>query len=746
MTTADFLLEVGVEELPHGYIDAAREALATAVEKKLNGLGLSHTSLRAYSTPRRLALIVKKLATQQSDSRLLKKGPPLVAAFKDGILTPAGKGFITSVGVTSPPNPQDLPSSPPEVGLFKKEEKGKNFLYHASEVKGQSTETLLKNLLPSLLSSLPFPKAMRWADLDVPFYRPLRWLVCLLGDRVIGFEMAGIRAHHTSWGHRQLGEKKPFPVTAANYVATLKEQGVIVDPEARQSLILQQLQAIEKDTGCLAHSKERVLREVTNLVEWPYLVCCQFDETFLKVPQEVLISEMVEHQMYFPLLKEQGTLANLFVVTANIKNKSNVKSGNVKVLTSRFRDGAFLYQEDLKLGLTALGERLSKVTYQQALGSYKDKVERMLKLGAYLGAKKPPEVKQSVLEAISKCKNDLTSNMVGEFPHLQGIMGAYYAKGEGLPLEVSDAISEHYLPTSAGGRLPKSEIGALTALADKWDTLLGSFSVGLIPTGSHDPYALRRLAFGIIRILIERQIPLSLRGLVDEALPRYRGFLTNNSNGRDSTYFKSEQDYKKAILDFIANRVASHFKEEGFAADVIEAGVTEGMDDIYSTYLAAKSIEELKQKPFFKDLTQILKRVKNILKKEDLVEEPSAHGEPSAHLSDHLPRKWSDGEPSPRLRSGTGGEPSPELFQLIEEKNLFAFYRDKKSPIKALLNDKKFTEAFTEFAKCSSILEIFFDNVMVKVENKEVRMNRLKLLKSIDGLIDKVLDFSKLVS
>lgn len=739
MAIANFLFEIGTEELPHNYVDEARVALIDVVKTKLQELQLSYTSFKGYSTPRRLALIIENLQTKQKSRQHLKRGPLLSMVFKDGQITPAGKGFMNFVGITALPDLKDIPSNEVKEGLFKKKEKGKVFLYHSTWVTGQSTKTLLTENLPIILKTLPFPKSMRWSDLHVAFYRPIKWLVCLLGDEIIPLSLAGIVAEKFSQGHRQFSSEKKISVNANNYLKILKDNGVVVDHNERKNLILQQLEKIEQKLGCMAISKEKVLSEVNNLVEWPHLICCEFQKDFLKIPQEVLISEMVKHQMYFPLIhthsskndslsidsslnSDEKPLANLFVVISNIEKENNVKKGNLKVLTSRFRDGAFLYKEDLDLGLTAMGEKLIKVTYQKDLGSYADKIKRMEKLSTFLSRTRTKSVKEDTLKAITLCKNDLTSNMVGEFPHLQGIMGEYYSKAEGHSKRVSRAIRDHYLPTSSGGNLPQDEVGVLIALADKWDTILGCFAVRLFPTKSNDPYALRRQAFGIIRIVIEKKLFLSLKEMLAFAIPEYRYFVVNHFSEEigGKRNGNIEKSYQEKILQFFVHRLKSFLKEKKIDPDVIEASVSEDIDDVYLTYLTAEAIIELKEKPLFKNFIRVFKRVKNILKKEKI--ENISKSEDSSDLA-----------------------VSPDLFEIEEEKKLFAFYQNKKKGIEKKLANRQFVSAFTDFAEFNDVLAVFFDNVLVNVEDKKIKNNRLKLLISIDYLMKNVLDFSKLI-
>ena len=714
METADFLLEIGVEELPHGYLDGSRNSLQLAFEKKLTHLTLGYESIEAYSTPRRLTLFIKGLDKKQKDHQIYRKGPLSAAAFKDGNITSVGEGFFRSCGVSDFPKLENILEKKVLAGVFCQEDHGKVFLYHASKKKSEHTGVLLEQFLPEILKSLPFPKSMRWADLEVAFYRPVKWLLCLLGKEIIPFEFARIVAGNKSFGHRQLSPKAGFFVTTENYIETLEDKGVFLDQERRKEKILHQIENLEKETASLVTPafKKKLLPKVTNLVEYPHAVCCEFDEEFLNLPEEVLISEMVEHQLYFPLHKKDDSLSNQFIVIANINNTLNVKKGNEKVLVSRLRDGKFLYEQDLEIGLSVMGEKLKTITYQKDLGSYADKVARTKSLAKFLcrsqnldKSEAPSAYEPGVLKVISLCKNDLASNMVYEFPTLQGIMGGYYAREEGLSLEESAAIPEHYLPTSPNGKLPSGKLSSMVALTDKWETIFSCFSIGIIPTGSHDPYALRRMAFGIIRIIIENKMFFSLKKFLKKKTNIYQDFL---NRGR---HFESEDLYRAAILHFITNRTKSHFKEYNFSPDVIEASVGKEVDDIYVSFMKASSVTKLKEQPFFTECTEMIKRIKNILREEKVL-----------------------------------GSPSPELFEKSAEKDLYDFYQKIKNNIESHINNNEFSKAFLEFKEISQVLGNFFDNVLVNVENKAVRLNRLRLLNLINKLVGNVLDFDKLIT
>ena len=710
MKREHFLLEVGVEELPHGYVNKAREALRFAFEKKLKELKLNYDSLKTHSTPRRLVVFIQNLEKEQKDNQIIKKGPLISVAFKDGEITAVGEGFLRSAHLEKYPKLKEIPKGKPPEGLFQQEENGKVFLYHTTIKKGQSTNALLKKSIPEILTSLPFPKSMRWANLDVLFYRPLRWLVCLLGEEIIPFELAGVVANNKSFGHRQLSPKDGFEVTIENHNKILESNGVILDQDKRKEKILSQLKKIELETNCFVtpEFKNKLLSKVSNLVEFPHLVCCRFDETFLKIPHEVLISEMVEHQMYFPLHQKDDTLSNQFIVTANIDSSDNVKKGNEKVLTSRLRDGKFLYEQDLEMGLNAMGEKLDKITYQKDLGSYTEKVERTKLLARYICKQQHlnSSMEESVLISISLCKNDLASNMVYEFPNLQGTMGGYYAKAEGVSLEESQSIPEHHRPISPTGELPSTKLSSVVALADKFETILGCFSIGITPTGSQDPYGLRRMAFGIIRIVIENKMFFSLKTLLDEKVDIYQHFIKNIGG------FKSKKEYHQTIIYFFTNRVKSHFKECGFPSDVVESSIIGEVNDIYSSYIKAETLTQFKKKSFLRELTQTVKRIKHILKKEEI-----------------------------------SGEPSTELFKKREEENLYQFHQKIKDIFYSHLKNKEFTEAmcFLEQKKFAQVLADFFDNVLVNVKDENLRLNRLRLLNLVDRLIGNVFDFEKLI-
>ncbi|MEI8301427.1 MAG: glycine--tRNA ligase subunit beta, partial [Chlamydiota bacterium] len=522
----DFLLEIGSEELPAGAIAAATLSLKRLLETLFKEHDLTFTKISTYGTPRRLTAIVKGLQEGTEDSSLEKKGPPISTAFDaNGLLSEQGLGFLKTMHL-------------PEISLKEvREHKSSNiviksvkdveYLFVNYVEKGISVRSLLQKELPSLILQIHFPKKMRWADLDIAYARPLQWIVALYGEEVVPFELGNISSGNTSHGHAQL-DKKTFQVkNVDHYLTSLKNHHVMLDPEERKSSIKEQLATIEKTLEAKALEVSKVLEEVINLSEWPMLTYAYFDPKFLKAPEDVLISEMVSHQRYFPL-KKQDRLLNAFVITADNTPSPMILKGNEKVLSARLSDGVFLFEEDIKTPLERFNQKLKSITFQKDLGSIFDKVERIIKhahvLQTILKIGNPAIVDRAAL----LCKADLSSLLVGEFPELQGIIGRDYALIHKENPEVAEAIKEHWLPRFEADLLPQTPTGIILSLADKCDNLIGYFSVGLKPSSSSDPYALRRQTLGILKILLEHKLSINLPRLFEKLASHFSHKIENS--------------------------------------------------------------------------------------------------------------------------------------------------------------------------------------------------------------------------
>lgn len=584
--TADFLLEIGSEELPATFVPVGRQSLERTLTKLLKDEDLAFTKVTTFGTPRRLSILVKDLLEGTPEVTLEKKGPPESIAFdSSGDLTQQGLGFLKSLGFE---------------GMNDQITRKDGYLYATVTEPGKSTAAILSDKLPSLIEGLYFPKKMRWGQLEIEYARPLHWIVALHGKKIVPFRVGNITSDRQSMGHSQ-HNKKPFPIkAAADYVATLKKFKIYVDVLERKLHIAKQLEELEIDLGVQALETTRVLKEVLHLAEWPELTIGTFDKKFLTAPKEVLISEMVEHQRYFPLADRNGKLVNQFIITADNYPNDLIVEGNQKVLSARLSDGVFLYEQDLKVSLTEQNEKLKSVVLHKELGSMYDKVDRLKSLSLTLCDLLDGD-KEKVIQAATFAKADLASELVGEFPNLQGVIGKHYALHEGMDEEAALAIEEHWLPKAEGGDLPTTLTGVILALADKIDNLVCYFRVGLKPTSSSDPYALRRQTLGLVRILVDHAISLDL-----------------------SQFFNEE------VLAFVTARAKTVFEDHGFKKDEIEASLQGSCTNPYDQSARLHALHNFRKAPHFKELLEVYKRARGQLESneaqqinESLLAEPS---------------------------------------------------------------------------------------------------------------------------
>ncbi|MCB1080761.1 MAG: glycine--tRNA ligase subunit beta [Chlamydiia bacterium] len=672
----DFLLEIGSEELPATFVPIGCQNLKNGITKLLENL--SYDSLTIYGTPRRLAVLVKGLVQGTTDKTVTRKGPPVNTAFdSQGNVTKQGEGFFKSLGFETP---QTLAEVKKGETLYIQEIKGSDYLMADIEEKGVSTLRMLSESLPSLIANLNFPKKMRWSTIETTYARPLQWFVALFGSKVIPFELARLSSGRMSRGHAQLCDQ-PFPIeNASDYVEKCLENFVAVSIEDRKKSILDQLSKIERETGNTAIEKEKVLPQVLYLSEWPKLTYASFDENFLSVPQEVLTSEMVEHQKYFPLINPKGSLASLFVITADNTPNETIKKGNQNVLSARLSDGVFLYQEDLKTSLDAFAKKLETIIFQKDLGSVAEKVMRVKHLTLTLSQLLALGEEKLALRAAALCKADLATELVQEFTDLQGTIGKHYALHQKENPEVALAIEEHYLPKFEGDALPTTPVGTLLSLADKLDNLISYFKVGLKPTSSSDPYALRRQTIGVIKILIEKELSLNLELLI-----------------------KDEE-----LLDFITTRAKGVLEEYGFQKDEIEASLQGKCTNPFDQYLKTKALHEFRQSEHFGSLFEVYKRAKGQIGKEK----------------------------KQTLK--------PNLFQEPAEKTLYESLSSLEKPLKAVLSQKNYQGAFEHLAKLQPPLATLFDEVKILSDEPQIRSNRIALLQEVFSHFSLLLDFGKI--
>ena len=669
----DLLFEVGVEELPAGEAAGALEAFSRLAAEKLGLARLSFAELVVLGTPRRLVLTVRGLATRQPDLVERLSGPPVTGGEK------AKAGFARKHGV----EPEALVEEDGRLVLHKK-------------TAGAPARDILPGLLRDLCAAVPWRKAMRWADVADRFGRPVSWLVALLDSEVLALEFGGVRAGQNTRGHRFLAPA-PIPVGSIDdYRRALETAHVIVDPPARRERVRQELSRAAGDAGLRVRADEALLDEVTWLVEEPVAIPGEFPEAYLGIPEPVIVSAMRNHQRYFALERADGRLANGFVAIAGtrVRDPAIVRRGFERVLCARLQDARFFLDADLKVPLARRTEQLRDVVFQKQVGTVYEKVERVTALCIQLGLRgwcDPDLVKRSA----RIYKADLVTHMVGEFPELQGVMGREYALREGEPQEVADAVRDSYLPRSAKDDLPATSSGAVLSIADRLDTLVGCFAAGLAPTGAADPYALRRAAIGLVRILLDRGWRVPLGELVGLAAARYAGRC-------DAAV--------PAVCEFVIGRFRGVVADQA-AGDVIEAVLAAGGDDLCDLMARLRALEDLRRQADFLPLAVAFKRVANILKGE-----------------------------------AKNGDPEPSLFREEAERALWTRALQVRGVDPPGGEERSYPSRLRELATLKPAVDRFFDDVLVMDEDERVRKNRLALLASINRLFMAVADFRQIAT
>ncbi|HEY3424183.1 MAG TPA: glycine--tRNA ligase subunit beta [Negativicutes bacterium] len=681
----DVLLEIGTEEIPARFMAGALAQLETITIKKLNELRIVYGGVRAVGTPRRLTLVVHEVADRQADKQSENKGPAVKIAFDEtGAPTKAAQGFARGQGI-------DVSQLVIKDG----------YVYAVVHEVGRSVQELLPVLLPEIIHSLTFPKTMRWSNLDMRFVRPIRWLVALFGKEVVPFTIAQVSTGNVTWGHRFLSKEAIEVHSVDDYFSKLAENHVMVDQEVRRRVIREQVERIAISQGGTATIDKDLLEEVVYLVEYPTALCGRFEDKYLDLPAEAVITPMREHQRYFPVFSEEGKLLPVFITVRNGGSDyiDIVRHGNERVLKARLADARFFFEEDQKIALADRVDKLKTIVFQEGLGTLYDKTMRIERLSAIIAH--AVGIEENVLPAIAKgaklSKADLVTGMVCEFTELQGIMGREYARLSGEEAVVAQAIFEHYLPRFAGDHLPETSAGRVISIADKLDNIVATFSRGLIPTGSQDPYALRRQALGIVNILIDAQYNISLH----EILANSMELLAISQD--------KQQELLVDIGEFFRLRMKNLLTDDNIRYDIADAVMAVEHDNVYDTWLRAKALALDSGTIALQKAVQAFTRVGNLSK--NAVDETI----------------------------------DPKLFITEAEHALFQAYSSARSSIDGLTADKNYSGVLAKMAEMTAPIDIFFGAVMVMAEDLAVRNNRLSLLKAITGLAAQMADLSKIV-
>jgi len=688
MNTKELLLEIGTEEIPAGFVQQALVDLESLVRKELEGNRIDFDGVKTLGTPRRLVILIEFVSEKQRDEEIKKVGPSKQSAFDaEGKPTKAASGFAKSQSV------------PVESLQLIQTEKGE-YVCAVRKEPGKPALELLSSILPKLILSIPFQKSMRWADVSIRFVRPIHWILALFGGEVVPFEIGNIRSGNVTYGHRFM-HSGPIPVKDfQSYLQKTREASVIVDPVDRKKKIEDEMIREGAKVSGRILKDEELLNEVNFLVEYPVALCGTFDDKFLSLPREILIHSMKEHQRYFPLVDDHGVLLPHFICISNIhpKNREVVVKGNEKVLRARLSDAAFFFKDDLKAPLEKRLEQLKKVVFQAKLGTSYEKVMRFKQLALWMAERIDPRLRESVERTALLCKADLVTGMVGEFPKLQGIVGREYARLSGERPEVAEAIYEHYLPGFAGDRLSSGPIGDIVSIADKMDTIVGCFGVGLVPTGTADPFGLRRQALGIIRIVLEKKYAISLRELVEESEKQLKEKME-----------RPVEQVKEEVLDFFRARYQYFLLDKGYPFDTLEAVLSVSFDQLLDVQDRIDALKVAREWKDFESIVIGFKRAMNILKGSPFRKEMKA-----------------------------------SLFSESVEKNLYQSFLKTKERIELHLGKRDYRSALLEMTEMKRPIDEFFDGVMVMVEDEAIRNNRLALLDEVGKLFLRIADFSKL--
>lgn len=690
------VLEIGTEEIPAQYMENALKDLNRLAKKYLEESRINYKEIKVYGTPRRLILFIFHIEEKQEDIFQEIKGPAYSIAYNKNSLPqqPALK-FAQSQGI----NVEDL--------IVEDTKKGK-YIFAPKSIIGKPTIDLLSQIFPKLVKGMQFPKSMRWGEKSLRFIRPIRWILALYGKEIIKFNIDGLDSENITYGHRLLAPQIIKISSTQEYFKKLEKSHVIIDPKIRENIIKTDIKQIIKEIGGKKIINEKLLKEIIYLVEYPNAILGKYDKKYLELPKDVLTVVMEKHQKYFPVFKNKDELLPLFIVIINNSKKhaSKIKEGNENVLTARLEDAKFFYQEDQKIPLEKNVDKLKSVIFQEKLGSIFDKIKRLELLCNYIadGLRVEQKVKKDLLRSAYLCKADLVTEMVKEFPELQGIMGKEYAILSGERKEVAEAIFEHYLPRFSGDNLPLTKCGMILGIADKVDTIIGCFVMGLTPTGSQDPYGLRRQSRGKIAIILKNNLEISLKDIIQKSLSLYK----------ESVSVELKIDENKIvsqILSFLKQRVKNIFLEDGIRYDIIDAVLAVDRDgDAVDIKNRINAIEELYNQPIFRKILSSSNRVLNLSKNNE------------------------------------ENEIDQSLLKEKAELNLYHKYEIVFPQIKEFIFNKEYKKVFKLLGDLCEPVDEFFDQVLVMDKDNNIRKNRIALIKKIGILFNQVADLSKIVS
>jgi glycyl-tRNA synthetase beta chain len=685
----ELLIEIGTEEIPAAFLPKAMRDMDEIIGRELSNKRIQHDEIKTMATPRRLCLCVNNVAGRQEDQIIEKVGPAKRVAFdENGNPTKAAVGFATGQGIKV---------SELEIVTTEKGE----YICARKKITGEDTMTLLPDIITKFMASIPFRKSMRWSNLQIRFARPIHWILAIYGGETIAFKIENIVSGDRSYGHRFMSAKSFKVKKLKDYVTNCKKHFVIVDPEERKRIILEEAGKAAKAVGGKIFYTEDLLDTVTYLVEFPTAVCGSFDKDYLKLPKEVLTTSMISHQKYFPVVDDEEKLLPYFITINNTlaRDPQVVARGNEKVIRARLADAKFFFEEDQKTSLDKHFEKLRQVVFHTQLGTSYEKVMQMRELALYITQQINPSLTDTVARTAILAKADLETQMVCEFTELQGIMGREYALIAGENPLVAKAIYEHYLPTAAGGDLPETDEGAIISIADKLDTIVGFFGVNLIPTGTADPYALRRQALGIINIILNKRYPLNLKVMVDKSISILAGKIK-----------RPPEEIKANVIEFFKGRFENLLTSQGHPYDVVDAVLETGAADFVRSFKKIEAMESFKSHADFEPLAIAFKRVANIIKE------------------------------------FKNGSVDPSKFESEEERSVYSAFLLTKEKVTKHIERDDYLSALIELATLRNPVDGFFNNVLVMAKDDKVRFNRLSLLEEISGTFHMIADFSKIVT